>query len=194
MNFDEKYYRSNNYTDYMGRGDRYIRLADEVNDFLSKTSLNQNPVLDFGCAVGFLLQRLSELHENSYGVDISEFALEECQKKNLEVRHEVIWSINHGVVYALDVFEHMDEESLRDFFTKLQTRCLVFRMPICAEGDDDYYLEVSRKDPTHKIKWTKKQWKDFFSDHQYISLDLNLATIYNSKGVYSGIAIPRAGV
>lgn len=187
--FGEKYYQTNNYTDYLGRGDRYIRLANEVSDFLGKMNLNKGPVLDFGCAVGFLLEGLKDKHEAVYGVDISEYALEVCREKGLDVRDAPLFDTRHGIVYGLDVFEHMDEDELNAFFARVDTKVIVFRMPICAEGEDDYHLEVSRRDPTHVIKWTKSQWQSYFKKYGYLPLDLELSTIYNSTGVYSGVAI-----
>ena len=62
-------------------------------------------------------------------------------------------------------------------------------MPVCANEGEDYVLNVSRVDPTHVIRWTKNQWRKLFENLGYFPLDLNLSTIYNSPGVYTGIAI-----
>lgn len=187
--FDKKYYESNNYTNYLDRQDRYVRLAEEISDFLSKMNLLQEPVLDFGCAVGFLLKGLEERNIDCYGVDISEWALEQARKRGHDVSTQVNWDLDHGVVFGLDVFEHMTEDDLNHFFQKIKTKCIVFRMPICANEGEDYVLECSRVDPTHVICWTKQQWIDYFRNHGFLNIDLNLSTIYNSEGVYSGLAL-----
>jgi len=187
--FGEHYYSSINYADYLERGDRYDRLADEIMTHLEVHNLNRGPVLDFGCAVGMLLESLGKLGYDAYGVDVSEWALSKCREKDLTVYDKIHYDTTHGVTFALDVLEHIPEKDMRNTVANLQTKVLVFRMPICREGDNDYYLECSRADPTHIIRWTKKQWRKFFIDLDFIPLDLNLHTIYNSPGVYSGMAL-----
>lgn len=187
--FDKEYYESNNYTNYLARQDRYIRLAKEVCEFMGKMNLMNAPVLDFGCAVGFLLKGLEQHVEYCYGADISEWARKEATHRGLDVRKTPDWKLNHGVVFALDVFEHMKELELQDFFYNIHTDVIVFRMPICANPGEDYVLECSKVDPTHVIRWTKEEWREFFRSNGYTPIDLNLATIYNSDGVYAGFAV-----
>lgn len=188
--YKEEYYNSINYTDYLERGDRYDRLADEIMAHLKIHNLDRGPILDFGCAVGMLLESLNKLgYVDSYGADISTWALGEAKRKNLTVYDKPDYSSVHGITFALDVLEHMQSQQLTNFIRDIQTKTLVFRMPICKEGDNDYFLECSRADPTHIIRWTKNQWKKFFEDNDYIPLDLNLHTMYCSEGVYTGIAI-----
>jgi 2-polyprenyl-3-methyl-5-hydroxy-6-metoxy-1,4-benzoquinol methylase len=187
--FSEEYYKSNNYTDYLARGDRYQKLANETLDLLDQLSLPHKIVCDFGCAVGHLLPALDKRSTYSYGTDISEYALDVCKEKKLNVRLEPKWDMNHDLVYSLDVFEHMQVEELNEFFDKIKSNVIIFRMPVCAREGGDYVLEVSRRDPTHTIRWTKEQWSDYFKRYGYHCLELNLHTIYNSEGVYSGLAI-----
>jgi len=192
MIFDEHYFKSVNYTDYLERSNRYDQLAHEVMTHLKVHDLDKDPILDFGCAVGFLIEGLQKLgYKDVYGSDVSDWALEEARKKNLDVEKEPRLDVTHGVTFALDVLEHMPENEMRTFLDKLKTKVLVFRIPIRREEDDDYFLECSRADPTHVICWTKEQWRDLFSYKGYIALDLNLHTIYNSTGVYSGIALSK---
>lgn len=188
--YDEEYYKSVNYFDYLERSDKYDRTADELMGHLKTHNLDKGPMLDFGCAVGLLLDSLRKIgYENTYGVDISEWALEECRKKDHTVDSKIHYDSIHGVTFALDVLEHIPEKDMRNTLANLNTKVLVFRMPIRREEDDNFYLECSRKDPTHVICWTKKQWRDLFLNLGYTPIDLNLHTIYNSVGVYAGMAI-----
>lgn len=188
--YDEDYFKTVNYLDYLNRGGRYDQLADEIMSQLAVLNLNSGPILDFGCAVGHLLSALQKIDYNDcYGVDISDWALEQAKSKGLNVGKKIADGTRHGIVFALDVFEHLDEKTLSFVMHQILTRTLVFRVPICANTGEDYVLECSRADPTHVIRWTKSEWKQFFIDQRYIPIDLNLHTIYNSPGVYSGIAI-----
>lgn len=188
--YDEDYYSTINYLDYLKRGGRYEQLADEIMNHLKIHSLDKGPILDFGCAVGLLLDGLKKIGYNDiYGVDISDWAVKQAQSRGHTVHKKPLFDSVHGVTFALDVLEHMTEDEMRSFLINLGTKVLVFRMPIRREEDHDYFLECSRADPTHTICWTKEQWKKQFMEFGYIPLDINLHTIYNSIGVYSGIAI-----
>lgn len=187
--FDSDYFHSVNYTDYMMRGDRYRKLADETLDLLERLSLPHEIVLDFGCAVGHLLSRLDERVDQAYGTDISEWALNQCRQKNLLVLHEPMEDVVHDVIYSLDVFEHMEPDDLNEFMEKTQAKVIIFRIPVSEQMGKDYVLEVSRRDPTHIIRWDKETWRSYFYQWGFECMDLNLHTIYNSDGVYSGLAI-----
>jgi hypothetical protein len=187
--FNEDYYKSGNYTDYLQRKGRYVKLGESVIDLLDKLNLAKGPILDFGCAVGFLMEGLVEKGFEVDGVEISEWASSQAKQKGLNVTSSPNFDKEYAVTFALDVLEHMQVEDMNEMISKLKTETLVFRMPVVREGDDDYYLHCARRDPSHIIRWTKQGWKDFFSKKGYLPLDLNLPTIYDSVGVYSGIAI-----
>lgn len=190
--YDENYFKSVNYVDYLNRSDRYDQLADEIMCHLKVHNLDKGPILDFGCAVGLLIDGLIKKgYKDVYGSDISDWALEQAKKRDLNVMKEPCYGTFHGVVFALDVLEHMSIKEMMDFLDQIRTKTLVFRIPIRREQDDDYYLECSRADPTHHICWTKENWRNVFEEKGYFCLDLNLHTIYNSTGVYSGIAISK---
>lgn len=187
--FDESYYQSNNYTNYLQREDRYSKLAKEITELLDNLNLNNGPVLDFGCAVGFLIKGLIKTGHNVSGVDISDWAVEKCRSENLNVSKEIDFDKSFGTVFALDVLEHMTVEEVKHFLENIKTNTIVFRIPICKNEGENYFLEVSRKDPSHIIRWTKQQWAEVFKSFGFHTIDLNLKTIYTSEGVYSGVAI-----
>ena len=188
--YDEDYYSTVNYIDYVKRGGRYEQLADEIMGHLKIHSLDQGPILDFGCAVGLLLDGIQKIGYNDlYGVDISDWAVQQAQDKGHTVYKKPLYDSVHGVTFALDVLEHMSVEEMTWFMLNLQTKVLVFRMPIRRPQDTNYFLECSRSDPTHTICWTKEEWRQTMIARGYVPLDINLHTIYNSPGVYAGIAI-----
>lgn len=187
--YGENYYKSGNYTDYLQRKDRYVKLGESVIELLNKMNLANGPILDFGCATGFLMEGLQDLEFAVEGVEVSEWAIEQCRQKDLDVSSVPNYNRKYGITFALDVLEHLNEEELDRFVSNIQSDVLVFRMPIVREGDDDYYLAVARRDPTHLIRWTKQQWVDFFIAKGYLPIDLNLPSIYCTVGGYSGFAI-----
>jgi len=188
--FGEDYYKTVNYVDFLQRKGRYVKLAEDIDGLLQKLNLNNGPVLDFGCAVGFVVEAMEDRgYEDVRGVDISEWAVSQCKEKGLDVSNRVDYDTEWGLTFCLDVLEHMTVEQVENFLDNLKTESLVFRVPVCAEEGEDYVLECSRKDPTHNIRWTAEQWKYLMEYHGYTVLSMNLPTIYSSEGVFSGLAI-----
>lgn len=188
--FGEDYYKTVNYVDFLQRKGRYVKLAEDIDGLLQKLNLNNGPVLDFGCAVGFVVEAMEDRgYEDVRGVDISEWAVQQCKEKGLDCSYEVDYDENWGLTFCLDVLEHMSEEEIDDFLDRLISSAIVFRVPICANEGEDYVLECSRKDPTHQIRWTAEQWIEKMEYNGYVVLSMNLPTIYSSEGVFAGLAI-----
>mgnify|MGYP003120454552 FL=1 len=188
--FGEDYYKTVNYVDFLQRKGRYVKLAEDIDSLLEKLNLNNGPVLDFGCAVGFVVEAMEDRgYEDVCGVDISEWAVSQCKEKGLNVTTEVDYDTDWGLTFCLDVLEHMTIEEVGDFLDNLKTEVIVFRVPVCAEEGEDYVLECSRRDPTHTIRWTPEQWTELMEYHGYVVLSMNLPTIYSSEGVFAGLAI-----
>ena len=128
-------------------------------------------------------------YEDVRGVDISEWAIDQCKQKGLDCSQKVDYNEHWGLTFCLDVLEHMSEEEVDEFLDQLISDAIVFRVPVCANEGEDYVLECSRKDPTHQIRWTAEQWIEKMEYNGYLVLSMNLPTIYSSDGVFAGLAI-----
>lgn len=117
--FEEEYFRSNksNYLacfDYQ-KGNISFLSERKISPILKKTSRKKLKVLDVGYALGTLLSMLDKKGHETYGIDISNFAIKEAKKytkANLKVG-----DVNKGLsykdnffdaVFALDIIEHLD--------------------------------------------------------------------------------------
>jgi hypothetical protein len=190
--YDENYYNRGNYVSYMDRKERYFKLAEELNYLLKALRLDIKPYFDFGCAVGFLMEGFKDIGINyTMGYDVSDWAVNEAKEKGLIVNDRWNPDLNYGVTFMLDVLEHMELGELEDTFDKLKTTSIVFRIPVPLVYGEDYHLECSRNDPTHKIRWPKHMWNSWLKQRGYVVLPLNLNNIYDSLGVFSGIAIKK---
>lgn len=193
--YDEKYYNSLNYADYMSRQPRYLKLAKETTDLLDQLSLIHKDVniLDYGCSVGFLMSGLKAVgFKHVDGVDVSDWAIERAKEKDLRVTRDINGLYNiYRLMYALDVFEHMKDKEIINIFNKLHPKLLIVRIP-CGEGIvKDFHLEVSRRDKTHINCKSREQWIKFLINKCGFSgcLKLNLNTIYDNPGVFCGLFI-----
>ena len=188
--YTQQYYKTNNYKDYLLKKDRYLKLAIELNDFFDKINIlrdKDSKILDYGCAVGFLLDGIKSIgYIDTNGYDISEWAISQVNKS-----HNII-DINKrqkfDIIFFLDVLEHMTDEQIKEVFDKIKSNILVVRIPCCDENEDDFFLEISRMDETHINRKTKKEWVDFFNKNGYKNfIKLNLNNIYDSTGVFCAI-------
>lgn len=189
MIYNEAYYKSANYKDYLHRGPRYKRMAREIVRLLESTSLLKPPILDYGCSVGFLVQALKEMNIDSYGFDISEWAKQQCLEKNIKIV-EKIEPIS--TLFAFDVFEHMELLEIEDVVKNAKPEVIVARIPVSINGGKSFALDVSNNDPTHITCLEKQQWIDFIDKLGYqISFRINLCTVYDTDGVFCFVAVKK---
>ncbi|HIB42999.1 MAG TPA: class I SAM-dependent methyltransferase [Nitrospina sp.] len=190
--FDEKYFTSVNYTNYLSRYERYERLAAEIGTLMGNLSLlnKDSKCLDYGCAVGFLPKAFQKKgYPNFYGYDISDWAKSEARKNNVPIL-ENINNIDFDVTFCLDVMEHMSDACINDWLDNFKTRSMVVRTPVAPRSGEDFHLSVSRKDPTHINCKTKDDWKGLLKKYGFdVFLHLHLFTIYDTEGVFSCLCL-----
>lgn len=189
MNFDEHYYKSLNYTNYLEREDKYTKLSEELISFLEDMKLinKKTKIIDYGCAVGFLINGFRKQDYQCSGYDISEWAKKESFCKfGIEF---VEYKYNKfDLMLSLDVFEHMSDNQIVNCLHTFDPNILIVRIPCADFNQKDYYLDISKKDPTHINCKDKNQWVNFFKKLNYKSFTkLDLFTIYDSTGVMSYI-------
>jgi 2-polyprenyl-3-methyl-5-hydroxy-6-metoxy-1,4-benzoquinol methylase len=190
MSYGEEYYKTLNYSDYSSRQDRYLKLAEETVHLLKQLNLiNDKPILDFGCATGFLVKGLLNERLDAYGYDISEWAISEAVNIVGKRASNQLIDKDYGIVYFLDVLEHINQKELEKIFSTMSFDSFIFRIPVTSTIGGKYILDISEKDSTHIVRWPKNKWKEFFTWHGYTILHINLSTIYDSTGVFCGIGI-----
>ena len=149
--FDEQYYRSNNYVDYLSKRERYVKTAEEIQQVFHKFSMvdSESTILDYGCSLGFLIKGFEKAgFKNVSGYDISDWAVAQARKNGCNILNHAQGTFDLGVF--LDVLEHMTDQQIIELFDQLQLDKVLVRIPCdVAEQPYQFHLEVSRLDPTH---------------------------------------------
>jgi len=116
-------------------------------------------ILDFGCAKGFLVKALRLLRHDAWGVDISEYALEQAPE---EARPFLFASIppckRFDWVISKDVLEHIPHEQLPGVLADI-CNCTVRAFITVPLGDGAKYNAAEyERDVTHVIREDEAWW------------------------------------
>ena len=191
MKYGEKYFKHLNYANYLERRDRYINHAKELHEFLGRLGLiNKNSkILDYGCAVGFLMEGFRELgYRNVFGYDISEWAVKQAKSKGLNLIDNLKRQ-SFNIIVFLDVLEHMTDSEINKLFNKVKADVAIIRIP-CTKDGKSFVLNVSNRDLTHINHKTKNGWIKLLYESGYTTLmPLNLFTIYDTPGVFCALGL-----
>ena len=90
------------------------------------------------------------------------------------------------MVTYMSMFNMFDDD-IDIVLNKINTELLVVRIPVKLTGEDDFHLEVSRKDLSHVNCKTKEEWINKIEKYNFKYKD-NIITksIFDSPGVFCG--------
>lgn len=124
-------------------------------------------ILDFGCSRGYVVRAFREMGYDAWGVDISEWAVKNCDEtvRPFIATHSYVprCSRTYDWIIAKDVLEHipMVQETIHDLMRA--SRIGVFAVVPLSEKDGDPYLFPDyEKDITHIHRLTLASWATMF--------------------------------
>ncbi len=188
--FDEKYFedgvrhRVSAYENYRWMPERTIREASSI--------INNIPfenVLDYGCAKGFMVYAMRLLGKEAFGVDVSEYAVNNSHPKVRDYL-SVIKSaedIKGGwdLIIAKDVLEHIPKELLPETLAAFRRRCKHLFVAVPLGDGKRYRIREYEMDVTHIIREPEEWWlttiveagfKIKYFDYQFHHLKENWTT------------------
>lgn len=121
-------------------------------------------IMDFGCSRGYLVRALTELGHDSYGVDISGWAVANCDEA---VKGKVFLVGNQPFtrpdwITAKDTLEHLTMEEVAVALASFarQANKGVFIVVPLANGFESgkYVVPEYEEDITHVIRWPLWRW------------------------------------
>lgn len=134
-------------------------------------------ILDYGCAKGFIVKALRILDYQAYGVDISDYAIERVDgdvrdycKLITGCDDPAIFDQSYDWMIAKDVFEHIAEEDLRTLLVPATQKIgqIFAVIPLAADNESGKYIvpEYDR-DATHVVAKTAQWWRSLFEDSNW---------------------------
>jgi len=176
--YDQAYYedglRSGKslYENYRWLPDLTLSLAEVVLQIAKKSpsfSEISNPVIiDYGCAKGYLVKALRILGIQSFGIDVSKYAIASAPPdiKNFvtcldlkENPYPAFWPTPDYIV-AKDVLEHHTAIELPYYLEELRKLCARILVVVPLGDGKRYFIEEYENDPSHFIKEDLEWWKD----------------------------------
>lgn len=122
-------------------------------------------VLDFGCALGFFVKALREHRIRAFGVDISEWAVKNCDTDVVGYVYNKIEDCPYSFdyIFSKDVLEHIPTETLTQILEKLFSICTeaaIFIVPLADSEGGKYIYPNDELDKTHIHRKTLQGWVD----------------------------------
>ena len=139
----------------------------------------KHKVLEFGCAHGYLVKALNDFNIETYGVDISDYAISNgpseikdkmalLKDNNIEnAIKELNVNFKFDYVIAKDVFEHIEPAELKKILRDMSkiTKNLFVVVPL---GDDGKYrIDSYALDKTHVIAENEDWWINLFTNNNF---------------------------
>ena len=149
------------YQNYRWIPELTIPMAMTIIDYLEIKPYHK--ILDFGCAKGFLVKAFRWLNRKSWGVDISEYAIPNCDPEVEEFCHFApVQFGDFDFIIAKDVFEHMRLEDIREFFEmfKKSEPTIFAVIPLGVSGR--FIAPANNMDTSHITCLDAEGWGEFF--------------------------------
>lgn len=179
-NYGEKYYESgcgDNYHDRESWMAFFRRIASNI-----VSSLNPHTVLDVGCAFGYLVEALREQGVEAWGIDISNYAIEQSAKRvrpYLFAQSAVeplpsAFPQRFDLIVSIEVLEHLHEEEMVKVLDRLAS--YADQMLISASFSD--FTEPTHFNVQPPAYWVRKfAERGFFENASYDGSFLTPQTI-----------------
>jgi len=143
------------------RDEHWLRIFDGVADSII-SGIQPATVLDAGCALGLLVESLRKRDVEAYGVDISEYAIENAHKSIKP--YCWVGSVakafpqKYDLIVTIEVLEHMPKEQAEAAVANL-----------CGYADDILFSSSPSdyKEPTHYNVQPPEYWADLFARYGF---------------------------
>lgn len=186
--FDKDYYLNgietgkSNYVNYSWKPELTIRMAHSIIHYLGIKS--NDTVFDFGCSRGYLVKALRILGVQTWGYDISKWAIDNCDPEVKDYVHStMLVSPKFDWIVCKDCAEHVDLKGLKNIisaFNEWTKKGMLIIVPLTDKKEGKYLRNEDEMDKTHVIRWTLPDWLLFLEDN---APDFMVSGSYHVDGV-----------
>ena len=177
--FDKSYYEAGPqtgkslYQNYRWIPELTIPLAHHI---VSYTEIPESyTIMDFGCAKGYLVHALRLLGREAYGVDISEYAINQAPKEvsqYVEAIKPQSEDFEHcDLLLAKDILEHIPYAHLADQMKVIRERCNRIFAIIPLAKNNKYIIPAYELDKSHYIRENKEWWIGVFQRAGFVKFE-----------------------
>jgi SAM-dependent methyltransferase len=178
--FDKSYYENGPqsgkslYQNYRWVPELTIPLAHHI--VQSVGIFKDETVMDFGCAKGYLVHALRLLGHEAYGVDISEYAINEAPKevspyvKHIEPYSDTFQYCDY--MLCKDILEHIPYEYIDDQLEIIRGKCESIFAIIPLGYNGKYLIPAYELDKSHHIRETKEWWHERFQKAGFFNINV----------------------
>lgn len=193
--YDEEYFLRgqetgrSNYTDYRWIPELTIPLAERIKKVVGMSG--GQFVLDYGCSRGYLVRAFREIGLSAFGVDISQWAIDNCDESvrqfvSSDCRESNICKRVFHWIVCKDVLEHIEPSALVETvrtFLRVMGRGAFIIVPL-SNGLGRYVAPQDQADSTHVVCWTLNEWLAFFqSVIDEMNEDVVVSGSYRVRGI-----------
>lgn len=186
--FNEDYYERgvelniSGYSNYRWIPELTIPLAFRI---IEKLNIQEDEtVLDFGCAKGYLVKALRLLFREAYGYDVSEYALSDAPHEIKKYLFNFLPDKKFDWVISKDVLEHVPYEMIDVILQDIKKLGNNFFIVIPLGSGGKYEVPSYEFDKTHIIRETKDWWSQKFEENGF-EICYNEYFVKNIKENYS---------
>lgn len=177
--FDRDYYmrgiesRKSNYQQYRWLPEMTIPMVMTMIDLIDIK--RDDKVLDIGCAFGFSVKAFRMLHRDAWGIDISEFAINNVDPAVKEhcflpdKAPDWFKKTEFDVCIAKDVFEHIPHTEINQQLKNINGSFLFAIIPLGK--DKKYFAPANDFDLSHEICETADWWTKTLADAGWFVFD-----------------------
>ncbi len=189
---DAEYYDAYYYAHDCGRPYRrdevWLTFFAKVAEYID-VDLHPATVLDAGCAMGFLVEKLRERGVEAYGIDTSEYAIQNvhesvrdfCQVGSVTVP----FSQHYDLIVSVEVLEHLSAAQARETIVNF---CQHTEQVLFSSTPLDY------REATHINVHPPEYWAELFARQGFIrAVDYDASFISPWAGLFckTNVAIPK---
>ena len=178
--FDKSYYESGPqsekslYQNFRWIPELTIPLAHHI--VQSMGIMHDQTVMDFGCAKGYLVNALRLLKLEAYGIDVSDYAINQAMKETTEYI-KAIEPFSDDFAYcdhliAKDILEHIEYENIDKQMEILRAKCETIFAVIPLGDGEKYLIPAYELDKSHHIRESREWWTDKFKKAGFFNINI----------------------